>query len=875
MSYRFGCAAACGAALFAALFSPAPALAQVQSSVVVRVVDAAAKPATGATVRLLRRGAVVATATTDAGGNATLAVAPGVYDVRVARGRDVAAVTDLAVAAGTTETLDLGLVADANAALPVIGRASVTQSSVGTSVNTGISAVAAVDSQSVETRQNPELKTYAYQVPGLTTFQSGKSNVVHFKIRGADNEPRTEIDGHPITNTGAGNFLIGWIDAEAFDRIDVEKGPGIREGDEGRTAFGTIGLVTRQFTTNASTDLRIGADDASGSQASFLTRGSLLGGRVKYVLGSSLDGQSDPAHDLTGVFLGPAKSASNSTASTATVAYAGSLAGALGLRDEIAKLRFVVTPGITLDAGYIGFQGIASPLGGRYAGYEGAYTIVPTIGSGASATKTLPAYAGLVGTVQNVYSGYTAGSERSNEPFFEAALRASVGNDVLTIAPFTGIVSDILAYTAPPTAIAGLPSSKYTSDREHGATLSYVHPVGDVGYVKFNYENRSDATVVYTGTSFTPATLTTPLTTLRENDTSLTTQLRVAPRLTLGAGLFLDASHYDGVIQNPAALAAGAPSTAVPFVPNTLQFTHIDPHLGLDYAVASDTVLRTSFGSSVYGPGSTLVSGRAAYTAPAAANNNEGLITNVNPTLKPETEVAYELGADHRFRDGTVVSLALYDVSIFNKFLAYTYQGGPVAGLATAPLVANTINAALQENRGLEFEAKRERVQGFGYDATLSLNRQYYAKLPAAYYQFATAGLSPFAGYQGTTNPYATAHLEVRYSRTDGSYVALGGDAVGADNVQRVPGYVTAYAAGRLTVARGSAVQVTVENLFDYQTAAGVVGTGPAGSGASTLTALPSPSGGLVYGQTAASALYVPSRTVRLEFLQHIGSDGR
>ncbi len=741
-----------------------------------------------------------------------------------------------------------------------IGRTAVR---TGNAANQSVTAQSSIDAaNAVQTRGSAALENYVYDVPGLVYFHSGKSNLDHFKIRGADNEPRTEIDGHPITNTGAGNFLVGWMNAYAFDRIDVEKGPGISEGDEGRTAFGTIDLITRGFTSTSQFDSVFGADSQYGSTVSLVARGPL--GRLQYVLADNTTGFGDPNHNASGLFFGPART--NLVNNAAVPLYSGSLAGGISLRNEIVKLRYAFSPVTSLDLGYIGFSGIAAPLGSSYAGFEGNFM------TGASPTATIT---GTTGTVQPFYSGYTNGSERVNEPVFEAALRTRIGSGTLAISPFTMELSDVLAYAAPPVALSGFPNSKFTGDSEHGTTISYTQPFA-LGYVKLNYEYRSDVTTVYTGTSFTPATLTTPPTTLHENDLSLTSQLNLTSRLSVGAGLFYDGYHNDGWVQPAATLAAGIASSNVGFNQTTIVSNHLDPHLGLVFRSGDATWLRAVFGSSVYGPGSTLVSGRSTYTAPAASNNNQGLITTVNPNLHPEVTVAYGLGIDRRFHDGTLLSLDAYDDTIHNKFLSFTATGSPIVvnGATATPLVNQTINASLQRTYGVELAAHRVRALGFGYDAALSLARQYYDQIPPAYFLYAGGPVSPFNGYNGTSYPYWTAHAEFRYAWPQFS-VAFGEDTAGADNVQRAPGFTTTYVAGQIPVGKTSAFQLSVANLFNYQTSAFSYGTGPTGSGASTITAYPA--GGVIgapltYSQQLVNVQGVAPRAYRFSFITHLGS---
>lgn len=859
------------------------AFAQSTSTLTIHVIDGTNAPVANASIRISGAGTVARTIVTGAAGDAHATVPPGTYQaVATAAAHAGRTATDVTVVPGSDTRVVIILAAAAANVPAEIGRVSATNA--GTAVQS-IAPISTIPlAAAVGTRANPALENYAVTVPGLTYFHSAKSNLDHFKIRGADNEPRTELDGHLLTNTGAGNFLVGWMNAYAFDRIEVEKGPGIAEGVEGRSVFGTINLISREFSDKTSFDSTLGVDSAYGSTVSLNARGALGSkNRFEYVLGMNNTGAPDVARNQTGLFLGPAKT--NTTADgSALAAYSSNLSGALELRNEIVKARYAFSPVTTLDVGYLGFQGIAAPLGGSYVGYEGNYTIAPCLNgstapptaAGCTSTSTYgnPALASSIGSTQPLFSGYTNGSEVVNEPFFDAQLRTQVGNGILTLSPFTGIISDILTYAAPATPIANMPVSKYTSDRLHGFTATYFHTLND-GWWKLNYSYHSDQTLVYTGAPFTFATLTTPPTTLHENDLSLTSSIDVTPRLNLGAGLFFDAYHNDGQIQSAAAIASVTPPAQVPFVRNTVSSTFFGPHLGFAYRLAPDTTARASFGSSVYGPGSTLISGKSAFTPPAASNNNQGLLTLVNPNLKPEVTVAYDVGLDQKLADGGVLTFDAYAYTIFNKFLAYTTTGSPIAtagGATLNPLVNQTINAAQQRDYGIEVGLHRDRPIGYGYDLALSLNRTYYAQLPADYFTSATAPISPFVGYQGTTNPYLTLHTEWRYRFDGGTLLTFGSDTVGADNVQRAPGYTTFYAAVRHPVAHNVALQFSVENLFNYQTAAQYVGTGPTGSGSSTITALPQPStGGLIYSQQLVGVLGVVPRVFHMNLITHVG----
>ena len=421
----------------------------------------------------------------------------------------------------------------------------------------------------------------------------------------------------------------------------------------------------------------------------------------------------------------------------------------------------------------------------------------------------------------------------------------------------------------------GTPFSQPEIDYLHGFTFSYIHPVGDNVYNLSWDENIENSTfntgdtntaapgcrfVIGSGVTNDPAQpwyqpgcalgVTGPgvigflprtsvgyaPTNIRKNDFALTGQFQLTPQLQLAVGNYLSVYKPDAQVEDPNVLAAfsklgqpGAAPVALVHVGKTT--THYDPHVGIQYRVNRDLSLRATAGSSITIPYASIISGIDRIDLPNGANGQTYTLTQANPTLLPETQVAYDLGGDLRLRDGGVFSADAYDITVFNAFAANTV---PLAGadLATAQSIApgasggyfvnKTINVAELRAYGLELSIAKNPLVGFGYRFTGSLERAYFDKIPQSVYLAGQSSLingKQLDGFNGSISvPYAKAYGEVRWALSNDSLFTFGADYEGNNNSTYGPPYTVYNTTMRFPIVKGIPLQIAIDNLFNLNT---------------------------------------------------------
>ncbi len=430
----------------------------------------------------------------------------------------------------------------------------------------------------------------------------------------------------------------------------------------------------------------------------------------------------------------------------------------------------------------------------------------------------------------------------------------------------------------------GTPFSQPEVDRLNGYTLSLIHPVGNnvfnfsVDYRKdFAQSQSSDqsgaapgcqfvigsvsgANVLQTAgpnkgkpypgqencstTTFTgPYTrynllprsaIGTPPTVSQYTDFALTGTIHLGEKLTLALGNYLELYKLNAQIENPDVLAAyaaiGTTSAApVALVTRTQNYSHYDPHIGLEYRVNRNLSLRANAGSSITQPWPGIVSGFGSITIPNAANGGNYTNSIPNFNLKPETTVSYDLGFDQRMHDGGVVSFDLYDFTIHNVFIANTTNLGTIANTCgpgnggvfpnSLCLQTNQINGPIQRDYGAEVSFTKNPVNGWGYYVTGTLARAYLDQLPLSIY-FAntspTNGNFNVNGAQIFGNPFFKSYAQLLYANSRGAAYSLGADYEGPDNSTFGQPFMIWDAAARIPLHKNVALQISSQNLFNY-----------------------------------------------------------
>jgi outer membrane receptor protein involved in Fe transport len=427
----------------------------------------------------------------------------------------------------------------------------------------------------------------------------------------------------------------------------------------------------------------------------------------------------------------------------------------------------------------------------------------------------------------------------------------------------------------------GTPFSQPELDRLNGYTFNWIHPVGDNIY-NFSYDYRKDfsqsqsgdQTPAAAGCNFTigsaattianpgsplgavgalyqptcslpgflpRSAIGTPPTVSQYGDFALTGTFALGERLKLALGNYFEIYKLNAQIEDPNLLAlyaaAGSAAAApVALVTRATNYSHYDPHLGLEYRASRDTSFRASAGSSITQPYPSLVSGFGNITIPNAANGGNYTNTIPNFNLKPETTVAYDLGMDQRLHDGGVLSFDLYDLTVHDVFLSNTTNLPTIPGICgpgngsafpnALCLQSNQINGPIQRSYGLEVSVSKNPVNGFGYYISETLQRTYLDQLPLSIYTANTsAGSGNFniSGAQLFGDPFFKSYAQLLYADARGDVYEVGADYEGANNYSFGPVYTIWDASVRIPIIpKKLRLQLSGQNLFNLNDGSGL-----------------------------------------------------
>jgi outer membrane receptor protein involved in Fe transport len=426
----------------------------------------------------------------------------------------------------------------------------------------------------------------------------------------------------------------------------------------------------------------------------------------------------------------------------------------------------------------------------------------------------------------------------------------------------------------------GTPFSQPELDRLNGYTFNYIHPVGDNVY-NFSYDYRKDfsqsqsgdqtaaaAGCTYVigsastkvsnagtglgpvGTSYQPtcslpgflprSAINVPPTVTQYGDFALTGTFALGEKLKLAFGNYFETYKLNAQIEDPTLRAlykaAGSEgATPVALVSRTTNYSHYDPHLALEYRASRSTSLRASAGSSITQPYPAIVSGFGSITIPNAANGGNYTDSIPNFNLKPETTVAYDLGADQRLHDGGVLSLDLYDLTIHDVFLSNTKDIGMIP-LVCGPgnggsnpnalcLQSDQINGPIQRGYGVELALTKIPVNGWGYYLSSTLSRTYLDQLPLSLYLSnvtAAGGNFNVSGAQLFGNPFFKSYGQMLFADAQGSLFELGAEYNGPNNYSFGAPYTIWDASVRIPIQKRLRVQISAQNLFNLNDGSGL-----------------------------------------------------
>jgi outer membrane receptor protein involved in Fe transport len=438
-----------------------------------------------------------------------------------------------------------------------------------------------------------------------------------------------------------------------------------------------------------------------------------------------------------------------------------------------------------------------------------------------------------------------------------------------------GAVNGVRSGTSP--ILPGV-SNVWYKDPTTGVTTAY-----QPGCSTAQFGQMVNAGTPYAGYNILPrSAIGTPPTVSQFQDLAVTGQWQLGSKLRVALGNYFEIYRLNAQIEDPAVLAAYATlgnSNAAPvaLVTRAVQYSHYDPHLGIEWRASPNLSLRANAGSSITQPYAGLVSGFGSISIPNAAQHNyTNTIPNFN--LKPETTVSYDLGLDNRFKDGSVFSMDLYDLTVHDVFLSNSQVFGTAAnpppgfgGITTFSdtlfINSNQINGPLQRMYGLELQLSRIPPQGFGYYLSATLQRSYYDQLPLSiYFANNTPSFGNFnvSGSQIFGTPFAKGYAQALWQGPRGLAFEIGADWEGQDNSALGPPYVIFDASARIPIHPKVTFQIAVQNLFNLDRST-LLGRNLSGQGNIEPTAyLPTGTTTLLPSGSATSLQALPPRTVRL-----------
>jgi outer membrane receptor protein involved in Fe transport len=861
------------------------------------VVDENRKPIVGADVRIFGPGATLVLETmTDVNGTFTLRdVNPGLYSLSITKDGYSALRRDLALTANTISSVAATLLAPLpgkTSKISVIGRTSGT--TTGSPINRSTASISAI-SQSTITEQNVlGVSALLDQLPGVSTMNSvvyggnydnanntvGPGSSAQVLIRGAQPfETQSLIDGFQVYSSPTigmeASFNIGYINALMLQGIDIIKGPGALAPNINNALGGSVNYRFLDFTTANHQSFQI-TDDGYGGADLFGALTGSLGKRLHYVLAYDSYNTPGPVNNVptsewasehtsetnlvngvndgptcfansAGVYSSPGCPSINGPTNyydpnyqfTARTIYCClNNNSTYDSHDELVRLKYDITPKISIDGSYIGVQSW------RNAGDKGPYDMAITFQPPAGYTGSIPP-----GPI--VTGGWQAEDtlEQTNEPAFEANLRATIGSASLRFGYFSiyqylndyidgnGVLNynNFQVYGYVPT------SDPTVYGVSNGATYAVATPSGDqtraVGYTTRDLLNEFtipwkshtfsfNLSEVYThpygfevqnsvGPVFATNALSYPYgeDTWTRFDTALLRDVYSAtPTLTLTGSVYYNL-YTDHVSQNNFA----SYQSVVSAYTNARAAVAWDP--------APNVAWRFGLGGSIVPPtAETLNSANGVATL--AADGSQYTISETANGLKPETSFGYDLGADYRFAGGNdLLSSDIYLTTVQNLILSSTLQNGTYNGL---PLyIATTSNLAQAREEGFELSVKRDAV-GFDYIISGALQRAYAYDLPPGFYsttsgpdttnQSVIAGANFNIGGHGTNGlggqvPYATGYGELSYRFKDNSLVRLGAQYYGPNNPFILPAFTVLSASALYQWRNGLSLIGSVYNL--------------------------------------------------------------
>jgi hypothetical protein len=417
------------------------------------------------------------------------------------------------------------------------------------------------------------------------------------------------------------------------------------------------------------------------------------------------------------------------------------------------------------------------------------------------------------------------------------------------------------------------PYTFYEQDKLYGTTFSLIHPFGE-NVIEFTYDFHGQSTFGYANT---PSNVTVPLSSTRYSTFSVTGSLHPTTKLSVDFGLYHTGWTVSGeqaktdASGNPVLDVNGNPVIAGLF----RSVSRTDPHLALVFRGSRDDAYRISWGTSETFPFVGDVSGTAAFQpfAQSAPLYTLGIFTEKAPNLQPEFSQAWDIGLDHRFRRGGVLSVDLQDTTVHNVFQQLTLAENTTFQGQTGVLgIFTPINVATLRSQVAIVKYAYEPSHGLGYGFSAAADRSILHGIPAGAYNanpgfpvnnVQLCGNGLFTPGLATCIPYLKGYGHVDYTWQHGGYASLGIDYEGKNNAFYQPPFAQLDLTVRHPLARTLDLQVSVQNLLN----------------SNNFSDLPAPGLGVPVvaetsnGLATYSSELIPTlpRTVRAQLRWHLG----
>jgi outer membrane receptor protein involved in Fe transport len=305
--------------------------------------------------------------------------------------------------------------------------------------------------------------------------------------------------------------------------------------------------------------------------------------------------------------------------------------------------------------------------------------------------------------------------------------------------------------------------------------------------------------------------------------------------------------------------------------------TRFDPHFALVFRPESDTTYRIALGSSETFPFVGDISG-AAITQPPAFQFSAGSITEKNPNLLPEYAMAYSVGADHRFHNGSIVTLDLQDTIVQNVFQQSTIlETVPFQGSTGILGIFTPINVARLEAKLITLKYNYSPARGFGFNLAATADSSILGGIPPAVFN-ANPGLpannvqvcggAAFTPGLATCIPYLKGYSQITYAWHGGGFAELGVDYEGKNNPYYQPPFAIVDFALKQPLTKQLELQVSVENLFNTNSFNYLPA---ANAGTPVVGNLTTDGATIQQGSFSTYLIPAPTRTLRVQLRAHLG----